>query len=146
MNTRFGLLGLMAVVMMGGGFLSKAKAQIVVITDVQYTPPAGQNKAKANPKGTLSLAGNGDSYKVVVDYGTINGGIFTPDANVNAGGDTVAIISRRAANHNWTIVNGPHELTNPPAGLHVRARIQKWSALTTTWNDVAGAVAYAPCP
>ncbi len=145
MKTQFGLICTAALVTLGLIGATEVKAQIVVITDVQYTPPAPPVKAKADPKGTMSI-GPGATYRVVCDYGTITMGVFTKDAAVHAGGESGITIALAGGTHNWSMQNGPHELTNPPANLHVRARLQQFDSVNNKWVDVPGAVTYAECP
>jgi hypothetical protein len=141
MNTRFGLIAAAAVVMLVG-FVGTGTAQTLVLSDVQYTPAANQNKAKTDPKGTMSLPGDGATYRAYCDYGTFTNGAFVPDGTVSAGGPSAQnVVSRQGGNHNWTSA-AVHELNNVPAGLHCRARLQKWNAQNSTWDYVAGTYEY----
>ncbi|MDY3563817.1 hypothetical protein R5W23_005439 [Gemmata sp. JC673] len=146
MLMRFGLLCSFAMLMLLAD-VGTAKAQIIVITDVQYTAPANGNPAKAEPKGTWSLPGDGNSYRVVIDYGTITNGSFTQAANVSAGGLGDLVITKvgGGGTYPWRS-NGPHNLTNPPQGLYARARIQKMVGMNWQYVGGPGTEAFAPIP
>jgi hypothetical protein len=83
---------------------------------------------------------------VFCDYGTFVNGSFVPDGTVSAGGASAQnIVSRVGGNHNWTSA-AVHELNNVPAGLHCRARLQKWNVQNTTWDSLNGTDQYKSIP
>jgi hypothetical protein len=145
------LLYIATTVILTGEMAGTAQAQIVTMTGVNYTQPvmAPPTKATATPEGTMSLPADGEADRVYCDFGTVAGGTFAADVNVSAGGASVVVITRvggKGAPQPWnTVASGPFELTNPPAGLYCRARLQK-QANGNQWPDVAGAVVYLPCP
>jgi hypothetical protein len=144
MNTRFGLLGVVAVVMMTCGFADTAKAQIVKIKDVQYTIAFGNNPAKAEPKGDWSLPG-GKLYRVCCDYGTINGGNYTLTPLVSGEVHSAPILTKgNGGNYKWVVVNAS-QLASVPENLNVRARIQMYNADTDAWVFI-GNTDYAAIP
>lgn len=116
-----------------------ASAYIVTVkANHQAGPPA-----KATPSGTGSVPLDDvfPPYKVTVDYGTFVGGEFklwgaapSVDVTINPAVD---------GNFNWTVAAAMELPANPPAGLHVRARLRRERPIIG-WVEVE--VAYGQCP
>ncbi len=117
-----------------------ADAQIVTVTPNYGAGPP----ATAKPSGTYSVPASEVNLKwqVVCDYGTITNGVFTlwsgpaevaTPLNPGAGGGPFS----------WTQAN-PVNITNPPTGVYVRARLQSWVAAQNRWYTEA--TAYYPLP
>jgi hypothetical protein len=149
MSTRFGLICAATVVMLTGAVADTATAQVISISSVGYTAPvvAPPKKASSTPNGTMSLPGDGKTYRVYCDFGTLTMGNFAADATVSAGGSSGVTITIAGGNSNWTTaLTGPFELTNPPANHYCRARLQRLKNDGVTWEDLAGTEQYALCP
>ncbi|MBY0456343.1 MAG: hypothetical protein K2V38_03290 [Gemmataceae bacterium] len=147
MNLRFGLIAASVVAMIGlteaASVAARPPTFTITIEDVQYKAAAGGNPASAQPKGTYSVSQKG-TYRVFIDYGTINNGVFTATPDVSKGGSSGNDINV-VGNQNW-IAAVRHDLKNPPANLYARARLQQLDAATGDWNNIEGVVAYKLCP
>lgn len=134
-------------------YVLTAAASVIVTTEIgvaqvltvvpNYTAAAGGNPATAKPSGTYNLPGGTDSWQVTVDYGTLTSGAFT----VWAGSveDSVKVVQAAlpgAGPGPWGPVLLAQNLTNAPANLYVRARLQK--KVNNLW--VTQATANVTCP
>jgi hypothetical protein len=159
---RLGVLGGFAAVLIGatGG---TAQAQIIFLTDVQYTPATERRPAAVESKGAMSLPADGNVYRVYCDYGRFGDGRFTPVAKAGKGGSSRMAINAAGVNpHVVTLfellrdspvpltlgkaggkaewcVAAPHCPTDPGSKLYLRARIQMLCG--GDWFDVPQAVA-----
>lgn len=165
MNARFGSMG--AAVVAVAVFAGTARAQLVTQPHVGYQAAGNGKPAMAEPGSVVSLPADGNFYRVYCDYGPIVDGTFKPDPAVNKGGPSRIVVNATAAkpmsvrflgvckhvlpitltpqdgNAAWG-VGRPHALTNPPAGLYVRARLQVLDGFL--WADVPNTATYAPVP
>jgi len=145
MGRTFGLTCMVAILTLTCGFAGTAEAQIVSITNVQYTAANGNTPAKAEPKGTWSLPGGGDSFRVLCDYGTVNFGVFTVDATISPAVASATVIAKGGGGNFQWVVSNPSNLASVPANLNVRAIIEKYNANTQTWSAV-GNIDYKAIP
>jgi hypothetical protein len=135
MIARFGWMCLAALAMLGT-VATSTEAQIVGIEETQYQPGPPPT---AQPKGTFTVPGTGKTYRVYVDYGYQDKGMFTPDETVTKGGVSSGTITTKVGggdNGNWSSKDA-HTLTNPKVGLYARARLQE-STDGVNFTDVAG--------
>jgi hypothetical protein len=103
---------------------NRAEAQVITVNaNYDATPP---NQPSTRPSGTYSVpAPNPDAWQVVIDYGTIPNGTFVPWAQ---GPMPNAVPLLPGPNGGGPFLWGQPAATliiNPPAGLHVRARLQR---------------------
>lgn len=117
-----------------------ANAQLVTVK-ANYTAPMGMQPATANPSGTFSLPKTMDEWRVMVDFGTFDSGNFK--VWNGPGPQSVGVVGNpfNGINGNWGPV-GAQQLGGAPAGLYVRARLQKKVGMA--WNDVADDLAACP--
>jgi hypothetical protein len=66
MSVRFGRLSAAAVVAVSV-IVGRAEAQIITGADVPFTPANNNRPATVNPRGTVSLPGDGKVYRVNAD-------------------------------------------------------------------------------
>ncbi len=99
-----------------------ADAQIIIV-NAGYTagpPPT------STPTGsfTAPAAESEASWQIVIDYGTMANGVFTPMQNSPTDSAPVIVPANgQAQSYTW---RNPIQLTNPwPANLYIRARLQK---------------------
>ena len=138
MRTNLGLTVASVVVMLATGGV--ANAQLVTVK-ANYTVPMGMQPATANPSGTFSLPKTMDNWRVMVDYGTFDSGKFKVWNGPVEQSTGVVGNPFNGINGNWG-PNGNQQLGGAPAGLYVRARLQKQVGMA--WNDVADD--FASCP
>lgn len=121
------------------GAVAHAAYILTVNAGYQAGPPP---TSQPSGTGSVPVAKVYPQYQVKVDYGTLAGGNFT----VWNGGPTAAgkVAPDPAGNFTWKIDN-PLQLTNPPAGLHVRAQLQHFNQTVGKWRD-DGSPVYAACP
>ncbi len=132
---------LLACVSIAGLLLTAGTADAQIVT-VQANYTAG-NPGTAKPSGTYSVpAGNPrPPYQIVCDYGTIANGTFTVWAG--GPGETATALNPGAGGgpFSWSQANAVN-ITNPPASLYVRARLQSWVTAQNRWYTES--TSYAP--
>ncbi|MCU0702694.1 MAG: hypothetical protein MUF18_01730 [Fimbriiglobus sp.] len=149
MNTRFGLLGLMAVAIALATIETSDAADPKVTKGKIYAGYSSTNQMiTVAPSGTFDIDSQVGEYQVVVDAGTVNNGKFLAWNGLAQYEQDVT-----TTDVGMTKPFGPPQpkaITNPPQGLLIRGRVRwrantndnwKWlgDEFTTPYTSVAAA-------
>lgn len=141
------LVGFIGVVVSMLASANCAEAQVIELTNVNYTAGMGNppQPPTAKPQGNYTVSPTGRPWRVKIDYGTLSGGSFTPWTGPQPTYVGITPPANGAVTA-WAQPNPATVLTpgNIPNGLRCRVQLQSyWGILG--WLD-QGSEVTLPCP